>query len=233
MIFVLLGYFFPKFKLAVDNNINLMVTMLLGGLWHGASWQFVIWGGLNGLGLVVFKVWKKSKMSRWVFLAIINVTLTILWISGAITDHTTLVLLILLNVFWIISFITGLIDRLLSGVSGFLRAPNILLTFCFITFTRIFFRSESMEVAKNLMYQVRYDFQFRLIPGILVSYKAVFLVMLLGLVFHWLPTKVKDIYQNWFINAPYYAKIIISALIVFIIYQSISAELQPFIYFQF
>lgn len=32
---------------------NLMVTMLLGGLWHGASWTFVAWGGLHGLGLVV------------------------------------------------------------------------------------------------------------------------------------------------------------------------------------
>jgi alginate O-acetyltransferase complex protein AlgI len=32
---------------------NLLITMLLGGLWHGASWNFVIWGGLHGLGLVV------------------------------------------------------------------------------------------------------------------------------------------------------------------------------------
>jgi len=30
---------------------NLMLTMLLGGLWHGAAWRFVVWGGLHGLGL--------------------------------------------------------------------------------------------------------------------------------------------------------------------------------------
>jgi len=41
------------------TNINLMLTMLIGGLWHGASWQFVIWGGLNGVGIVVYKYWKK------------------------------------------------------------------------------------------------------------------------------------------------------------------------------
>ncbi len=35
--------------------INLMLTMLLGGLWHGASWTYVFWGGLNGLGLCVEK----------------------------------------------------------------------------------------------------------------------------------------------------------------------------------
>ncbi len=32
---------------------NIMITMLLGGLWHGASWNFVIWGGLHGLALVI------------------------------------------------------------------------------------------------------------------------------------------------------------------------------------
>lgn len=35
---------------------NLMLTMLLGGLWHGASWNFVVWGGLHGLYLVVHKL---------------------------------------------------------------------------------------------------------------------------------------------------------------------------------
>jgi alginate O-acetyltransferase complex protein AlgI len=34
---------------------NLMLTMLLGGLWHGAGWNFVIWGGLHGLALVVHR----------------------------------------------------------------------------------------------------------------------------------------------------------------------------------
>jgi alginate O-acetyltransferase complex protein AlgI len=37
--------------------VNLMATMLLGGLWHGASWNFVIWGGLHGLSLSVHKIW--------------------------------------------------------------------------------------------------------------------------------------------------------------------------------
>ena len=36
-----------------QRNRNVMVTMLLGGLWHGAGWNFVLWGGLHGLGLVI------------------------------------------------------------------------------------------------------------------------------------------------------------------------------------
>jgi alginate O-acetyltransferase complex protein AlgI len=38
--------------------LNLMLTMLLGGLWHGASWTFVIWGGLHGFYLIVNHWWR-------------------------------------------------------------------------------------------------------------------------------------------------------------------------------
>ena len=41
-------------------NRNLMITMLLGGLWHGASWNFVLWGALHGIALIVHKVFRKA-----------------------------------------------------------------------------------------------------------------------------------------------------------------------------
>jgi alginate O-acetyltransferase complex protein AlgI len=41
--------------------INLMLTMLLGGLWHGAGWNFLIWGGLHGLYLAVNHLWRGEK----------------------------------------------------------------------------------------------------------------------------------------------------------------------------
>ena len=37
--------------------INLIITMLLGGLWHGANWTFVVWGGMHGIALCVHKLW--------------------------------------------------------------------------------------------------------------------------------------------------------------------------------
>ncbi|TRW24695.1 MBOAT family protein [Flavobacterium zepuense] len=39
------------------TNINLLTTMLLGGLWHGASLRFIIWGALHGIALSVHKIW--------------------------------------------------------------------------------------------------------------------------------------------------------------------------------
>jgi hypothetical protein len=40
------------------RRFNLMVTMLLGGMWHGAGWNFIIWGGLHGGFLVLHQVWR-------------------------------------------------------------------------------------------------------------------------------------------------------------------------------
>ncbi len=184
LLFALLARIFPGVKRHIDTNINLMLTMLLGGLWHGASWQFIIWGGLNGVGLVVYKFWRK--ISPW------------------------------------------------ENRSGwFNRVWKIAITFSFITFTRIFFRSESMNVVKGMMHQIGSGFKLSIIPDVLVAYKWVFLVMLFGFITHWLSQSWKDYVMNRFIAAPLWLKIIVSALVVIIVYQSISAEMQPFIYFQF
>jgi alginate O-acetyltransferase complex protein AlgI len=43
---------------------NLMLTMLLGGLWHGAAWTFVIWGGIHGGGLVLSRWWGERRAAR-------------------------------------------------------------------------------------------------------------------------------------------------------------------------
>ncbi|MGH2347064.1 MAG: MBOAT family O-acyltransferase [Chloroflexota bacterium] len=55
--------------------VNLMATMLLGGLWHGAAWKFAFWGGLHGSGLAVERWWDERRGTkeirrpwlRWLF----------------------------------------------------------------------------------------------------------------------------------------------------------------------
>ena len=44
--------------------VSLMITMLLGGLWHGASWTFVIWGALHGLFLCLERLWRDWSANR-------------------------------------------------------------------------------------------------------------------------------------------------------------------------
>ncbi len=50
------------------RHVNLMATMLLGGLWHGANWTFVMWGGLHGLYLVInhgYRAALGTRVQRW------------------------------------------------------------------------------------------------------------------------------------------------------------------------
>lgn len=182
--FFLIGKVLPKFKAWVSTNVNLMLTMLIGGLWHGASWNFVIWGGLNGLGLVVYKLWKK--ISPW-------------------EDRSK----------W------------------YNRAIGIFITLIFITFTRAWFRGESWDSTMVMLDQVMFDFKGHLISDYLIGYKNVFFVMLAGFVIHWLPVSTKDWYRNWFVHSSIFLKAIISLLAILFIYQILSADLQPFIYFAF
>lgn len=180
----ILGRLFPRFGDWGSTNVNLMLTMLIGGLWHGSSWNFVVWGGLNGLGLVVYKLWKKispwQDKSKW---------------------------------YW--------------------HAWSVLLTLTFITFTRTFFRGENWESSILMLDRIFNSFQPELIPQVLVGFKWPMIVMLLGYIIHWLPAPTKLSYQQAFIAAPAPVKVAASLITVFFIYQILSADLQPFIYFAF
>jgi alginate O-acetyltransferase complex protein AlgI len=60
-LFILLLFILPslikKDRGGVSTNLNLLVTMLLGGFWHGANWNFIIWGALHGVSLAIHKIW--------------------------------------------------------------------------------------------------------------------------------------------------------------------------------
>nr|HEX4317783.1 MBOAT family O-acyltransferase [Kofleriaceae bacterium] len=57
----------------VRTYVNLTLTMLLGGLWHGASWTFVVWGALHGFGLAITRAFQRAadpeRLAMWAALA--------------------------------------------------------------------------------------------------------------------------------------------------------------------
>ena len=62
--------------------VNLAVVMLLGGLWHGASWTFVLWGAIHGLYLMVAHAWRSAMpaMSRWLGCCLTFIAVVIAWV---------------------------------------------------------------------------------------------------------------------------------------------------------
>ena len=197
---LLFGELFPKFNKWYLTNINIMLTMLIGGLWHGASWNFVLWGGLNGLGIVIYKLWKK--ISPW-------------------KDKFT----------WI------------SKIWG------IIITFNFVTFTRIWFRTGSINswdqmdeshniisewfTANEILNQLFFNFQWNLAFEVLSVYKNVFIVIGIGFLIHFIPEKWKKRYREAFATSSVLVQLLIGFMAVFFMYQIASTSLQPFIYFQF
>ncbi len=74
---------------ALRTYMNLMITMLLGGLWHGASWNFVFWGGLHGTALAVeralrgvrqVEVAKFDEIKTWLHMTITFLVVTFAWV---------------------------------------------------------------------------------------------------------------------------------------------------------
>jgi alginate O-acetyltransferase complex protein AlgI len=178
------AYFWNGFRKSLNTNINVMVTMLLGGLWHGSSWLFVIWGGLNGLGLVIHKLWER-------------------------------------------------ISPFKTTENYFIKFMLMLLTLSFISFTRIFFRSEDLNTVWVIFDRINNAMGSELVLQVIKGYSRIFMVLMFAYLVHWLPEKWKVKYRDWFSGLHPLAMVIVSLVVILLAYQFISGEMQAFIYFQF
>lgn len=61
---------------------NLIITFLIGGLWHGAGWTFIVWGALHGWALVIYRIYKNHKIKLPVFMSwlVTFVFINITWV---------------------------------------------------------------------------------------------------------------------------------------------------------
>jgi hypothetical protein len=238
------------------GNFNSFITMLIGGLWHGASWNFVIWGALNGAGMIVYKVW--NRMNWHIKMSLITVLLMVVYYLRATQDLPAMNLfLIWVFIIWIgalIQYIYWWYKNIKNSIrvaslwakitSAIGTVWAIAQTFVFITFTRLFFRSgsnldpatanqEAWETAKNMVNQIGGAWNSSIIPNFLWEYRYVVTLFVVGMLIHWLPTRIKRWYRVYFALMPVWAMILIAVLTIVIVYQFITADMQPFIYFQF
>lgn len=235
----------PEKRLKIHTNINSMNTMLLGGIWHGASWNFMIWGGLNGIGMVVFKFWKNRNVylrtGILLLLLIAFLALAIFYPAPAFNIGVVWVGVIFIGTF------IRMVYNLFNGKSKFSTLEYcwaVFQTFVFITFTRLFFRSGSnldpeeanmtaWNTAKDMVSQIGGKWNLNVIPQMVSEYSGVFILIVIGMVIHWIPENFKRRYRIWFAKMPLPLMVIVIAVAVFVVYQFITADLQKFIYFQF
>jgi alginate O-acetyltransferase complex protein AlgI len=171
------------------TNVNLLTTMLLGGLWHGASLRFIIWGALHGIALAVHKIWMEFFPSK--------------------DDKKTV---------W-------------GGIWKFI---SVLLTFHFVAFCWIFFRAKDFTNALELLHNIgNITFAPQQWETIIMGYKNVFLLMVIGYVWHFLPEGITQAMRRAFDKTPVVGKALLLGLSFWLVYAAASAGPQPFIYFQF
>lgn len=77
----------------LKQGLALMITMLLGGLWHGAAWTFVVWGGIHGIALLLNHAWRRLGVNLPVsFSWVITFSfVTVTWILFRSTDFPSAV----------------------------------------------------------------------------------------------------------------------------------------------
>ena len=236
-----------KVKKLWAANFNSFITQVLGGLWHGASWNFVLWGAINGAGMIVEKIWRGASWP----LRIIAITALTIGLFAA--DHIWALPVWRLFAVWALIIWVGTFIRyvywLFNGAdtkftNKISNAWAIAQTFTFITFTRLFFRSSSnldpatanevaWRTATNMVNQIGGAWSNAIIPDFLWAYKYVVAMFIAGMVIHWLPTNWKRRYRLWFTAMPIWVIVIAVCIAIVIIYQFVTADMQPFIYFQF
>ena len=235
----------PPRRKKITANMNRFITMLLGGLWHGASWNFIIWGGLNGLGTIGYQFWKD--MNWHLRMAVMALAAAGCAVLARLAPAPVFNLLSV----WTAIACAGTLVRYIYHICGGKRTFNglgtvwgVAQTFTFITFTRLFFRSGSnldpatanevaWRTARNMVQQIGSAWNLSVIPQICHEYRNVFILIVLGMIIHWLPEHFKRRYRVSFAMLPLPVIALIAVAAVFFVYQFITADLQAFIYFQF
>lgn len=176
----------PAVKTFMHRDLNLLITMIIGGLWHGPSQNFVIWGAMNGAALVIYNYWKKISPYE--------------------------------NKSWLI-----------------VHFWKILITFNFITFTRIWFRLKEDGAPNKMLDRIfnHFDFDWTVLGTVLWSFGTVFILIGVGFILHWLPQRMKDGGVAAFAKLPMVVQMIGIALAILFMYQAVSDSFKPFVYLEF
>lgn len=163
--------------------LNNFLTMLIGGLWHGAAWKFVFWGGMHGVGLALHKAFKP--------------------ILNKIPDN------------WFTISIFSII------------------TFIYVSLLWVFFRAASFEDSILIINNIFVDFNWNQIPQFFELRMAWCFMMIVLFIMHFIPQTYADKAQMIFVKSPWIIKLITFLIVVQLVIEFMTAEVSPFIYFQF
>ena len=129
--------------------LNLLIVFLVSGIWHGAGWNFIIWGMLHGICILIHRVWKNSKrkMNKFVGWFITMNLVNIFWVFFRAKDLASAFKVIkgMLNIFTIKAFISLPFREYSSAELG----NKITIIFLIISSVIILLPKNSLERMRN------------------------------------------------------------------------------------
>lgn len=246
LFFWIILFIFPDFKNKLQTGINSMLTMLIGGLWHGANWKFVFWGAMHGLALAVHKASKK-------FLDKIPNNIFSNFFAWFFTFHFVIFL-------WIFFRTTDIkkeyvVTENINGIEQDVIKTDTIDAFkvSFLMVDRIFTNWDGLQVTDSTKAEVNPDSNLALYgnpiedesdtknlkqnKSIVLHFLSVrylwFILLLIGFLMHSSPTNLNEKIMNVYVKTPYIVKVLIFIVLVQLVIQLKSEDIQPFIYFQF
>ena len=206
---------------------NLLMTMLLGGLWHGASLNFILWGGIHGVLLCLDKMWHSlcRVLSPLTYLPSKKQTLPSPSLQGGSGISANRQIDEQGN--------CPLPAGRVRGGSALVVFIGGVITFHLVAACWVLFRASSFGIAEQVFHQIFFKFEPQIFLQWCTSYKGVALLMLLGYVLHFLPQSLTEKTQGLVTRSPLLVKALLIVLLVWVVIQVKSSDVQPFIYFQF
>ena len=189
----------------VRRNLNLFITMVVGGFWHGASWMYVIWGMAHGILLICHKTIR----------VLIPVRATVVSEAGG-TEM----------------MVEGT-PKTPGNVNRLMRLVNILITFLLVSLTFLVFRSSSMENVEMMLTQIFTNFHASVAPQFVEGYLAIVLVMAAAFIIHILPDSISARMRGIFFATPVVIQALMLCAALFVAIQVRSSDIVPFIYLQY
>ena len=113
------------------------------------------------------------------------------------------------------------------------RIISTIFTFHIICLAWIFFRADTMAKAGEMLTQIFYHFSPEVFIQFITGYHMIFILMITGYIIHFMPKKVDITIQQAVIRMPLWGKALLLCAAIFIVIQMKSADIVPFIYFQF
>ncbi|OGU60043.1 MAG: acetyltransferase [Ignavibacteria bacterium GWF2_33_9] len=144
------GNRFGEFK----TYSNLFITFLLGGIWHGAAWTFVLWGSLHGLALVIHRFWQKSRIqvNKIISIAATFLFVNITWVFFRALNFED-AQKVLNGMFGLSGFVLPRINKFLLKFPGDIQINWLMILIIFII---VFGFKNSSEMAKDFKPSILY-----------------------------------------------------------------------------